>query len=110
MQPCTGILPGTSHTNVHAHMCIGHSTHKVYSSYAKLTAKLNTPSKQEAYSLSQESLNASLDEGQSQYGVNRGTITRVVPQTQVNESLEVLAVTRGDGWVCAPVSEGCGDG
>ena len=31
-------------------------------------------------------------------------------QTQVNESLEILAVARGDGWVRAPVGVGvvCG--
>ena len=53
-------------------------------------------------SLSQESFNAPLDEGKSQYSIDRGTIARVVSQTQVNESLQVLAVTRGDGWVCTP--------
>ena len=58
---------------------------------------------QGAHSLSQESFNAPLDEGKSQYSIDRGTIARVVSQTQVNESLQVLAVTRGDGWVCTPV-------
>ena len=63
-----------------------------------------------AYSLSQKSFNAPLDEGEPQYGIDRGTIARVVLQTQVNESLEILAVARGDGWVRAPVGVGvvCG--